>query len=163
MTSLPAKKDATDIDLGPVRLTATGVDFHTSLTLDEWRSVMQWTKRCEHAVAWWLGDLVVAGDNMFGEEASQEYERETIRKFAWVAEKVQPAIRRKALSFTHHEVVAKLEPREQKHWLAAAEAGGWSAKELRRQIREDERIPEDDDKEPCPTCGKAGWDGIYRT
>lgn len=156
---LPTKRDSHDLDLGPVRLTATGVEFTAAPTFDEWAAAMEWVKRCEGAVAWWAGDMVVHGDNQFGQEASQHYERETIRKFAWVAEKVIPSVRRKALSFTHHEVVAKLPTREQDKWLKIAEAEGLSVKELKKRIKgEDEP---DDDKEPCPTCGRP-WDGEYK-
>lgn len=158
---VPVKRDSRDIDLGPMRLTATGVEFLAAPTLEQWRAAMQWTKRCEGAVAWWLGDLVVNGENMFGEDASCEYERETIRKFTWVAEKVQPSVRRKALSFTHHEKVAKLPHREQQKWLLAAEQHGWSAKELAKQIKGEEP-EEDEDAELCPVCGKK-WNGIHAT
>lgn len=159
MSTEIAKRDPRDLDLGPIRLTAISVEFTAAPTLDQWRQAFQWVKRCETGVAWWLGDMVVHGDNMFGEEASQEYERETIRKFAWVAEKVPASVRRRTLSYSHHEVVARLPVREQERWLIAAEQNGWSVKELRRQLKDDPAVA--DDKEPCPTCGRP-WDGIYK-
>lgn len=158
---VPAKTDAHDLDLGPVRLTAVGVEFLRAPTYEEWANAFSLVKRCEGAVAWWTGDMINAGDNMFGEQASQEFEKETLRKFAWVSEKVTPAVRRRTLSFTHHEKVARLEPREQKHWLQRAETEGWSAKELAKKIKGADVEQEDDGKEPCPICGRM-WDGVYK-
>lgn len=157
---LPVKADPRDLDLGQIRLTATGIEFLACPTFDEWRHAMQWVNRCSGAAQWWAGDMVNHGENMFGEAAAQEFEKETVRRWAWVCQKVAPNVRRKTLSFTHHEKVAKLPARDQARWLMLAEQEGWSASELAKQIK-GEAAP-DDDKELCPTCGKPGWDGIYK-
>lgn len=158
---VPAKKSTTDVDLGKIRLTATGIEFLAVPSLDEWRAAFQWVKRCEGAVQFWLGDLVLAGESMFGEEASQEFDRETIRRWVWVCDKVNPDVRRQTLTFSHHEAVAHLEPREQRRWLELAESMAWSSKELRRQLKDTKNDAES--KQTCPTCGKSGWDGVYLT
>lgn len=147
----PAKRDPRELDLGPVRLSATSVNFLSRPTLEEWGNVMEFVERADNAVQWWVGDLINAGENMFGEEASQWFSDATWRRWAWVCEKVQPALRRADLSFTHHEVIARLEPREQKHWLAQAAQHGWSVSELRKQLKGEEPP---DDSETCPACGR---------
>lgn len=149
---LPAKRDSHDIDLGPIRLVATGLEFTAAPSLDEWLAVVEWLKRCNSGVQWWCGDAVNHGLNMFGESASQGFDRETWRRWSWICEKVIPSVRRKALSFTHHEVVAKLPTREQDKWLKIAEAEGLSVKELKKRIKGDDE-PEDD-AELCSECGR---------
>lgn len=161
MSTELAKRDPRDLDLGPIRLTAIGIEFTAAPSLDEWLHVMEWVKRCESGVAFWLGDMVVHGENMFGESASQGFERETIRKFAWVASKVHYADRRKELNFSHHENVAALPAREQKRWLDLAVAQEWTAAELRRQIKAEKGVQPEGDESRCPTCNKPGWSGVY--
>ena len=160
--NIPAKKSPTDIDLGPLRLHATGIDFLAEPTLEQWAAAFEWVARCDSAVQWWAGSMVHTGEYLFGEKAAQWFNKDTHRRWAWVCEKVTPAIRRAALTFSHHENVARLEPREQKRWLDLAEHNQWSANELKRQIKADEALPEDDDKIPCPTCGKP-WNQVYAT
>lgn len=159
--NVPAKHDPRDLQLGPITLTATAMEFTAAPTREQYLAAMDWLERCNSGVQWWCGDGVNHGLNMFGEEASQGFSRETWRKWAWVAEQVIPKVRRAALSFTHHEVVASLPTREQDKWLQAAEANGWSARELKKQIKGDPDT-DADDKIPCPTCGKP-WNQIYAT
>jgi hypothetical protein len=154
--TLPAfpKKDPRDLDIGPIRLTATGLEFLAVPSFEDWLGVVEWVKRCDMAVQFWAGDLVNHGENLFNESASQGFDRETWRRWGWVCSKVSPDIRRKALSFTHHEAVARLEPREQRHWLDRAEREGWSANELKRQLKAEVPKEDEPERETCPVCGK---------
>lgn len=156
------KRDPADLVLGSIVLTETAMEFAAAPTLSEWLGVVEWLQRCNSGMQWWCGDAVNHGLNMFGEEASQGLSAETWRRWAWVCEKVPQPVRRRTLTFSHHEAVARLEPREQKYWLDLAEQNGWSANELKRRIKADEKVAEDDDN-LCPTCGKKGWSGIYAT
>lgn len=83
-------------------------------------ATMQFVKRANSGVQFWIGDLIRYGDGAFGEKASQEYDDNSIRNFAWVAEKI-PSVRRLTnLSFSHHQAVASLDPIEQTRWLKKA-------------------------------------------
>ena len=46
---------------------------------------------------------------------------ESIRNYAWVSSKVAHVTRVTDLSWKHHQAVARLMPKEQKHWLRKAQ------------------------------------------
>jgi hypothetical protein len=91
------------------------------------------------ASAWALGDWLLFGRRTFGrryrvalQETNLDYQ--TLRNYAWVAGRIEPARRRHALSFQHHAEVASMTEPEQELWLRRAETKHWSRNELRRQL-----------------------------
>jgi hypothetical protein len=93
------------------------------------------------AVYWWLGDLLNAGEAIFGEEYAQveavlQRHPSTLNRWRWVCKKIPPSNRRPPpLSFRHHQLVAALPPAEQARWLDRAEAERLSAHELEALLR----------------------------
>lgn len=92
----------------------------------------------EEAVGFWIGDLIIRGEQEFGERCYQPwtakgYKAERLRQYAWVAQQV-PAVTRLTLSWTHHRAVAALPAGEQVEWLAKAEAEGMSSRQLRECV-----------------------------
>jgi hypothetical protein len=67
------------------------------------------------------------------ENTSLDYQ--TLRNYAWIANKVAISRRRNSLSFGHHAEVAALTETEQDEWLTRAERFSWSRNQLRRRIR----------------------------
>jgi hypothetical protein len=65
----------------------------------------------------------------------------TLLDYARVARRVPRSRRRTALSFTHHQLVAAMEPDEQEEWLDRAEANRWSVEEFRGALREPDALP----------------------
>ena len=59
---------------------------------------------------------------------------QTLRDFAYTARRVELSLRNDKLDFSHHRVVAKLEPEDQKHWLAAAQKHDLSVRRLRMSL-----------------------------
>ena len=59
----------------------------------------------------------------------------------WVCSRVPPARRRPELSFSHHDAVASLGPREQRRWLSEALEQGWSRERLRAALRDSGALP----------------------
>ena len=93
-----------------------------------------------------MGDAAKFFTDRFGERASQilsarsGWSLETQRNYLWVAESVPAEVRRlDVLSFSHHQAVARLTPKEQKKWLTeAANEGGekpWPVQRLKAAIK----------------------------
>jgi hypothetical protein len=108
------------------------------LSFEEWGQDVATAIAMEKALPWWLGDLLNLGENRWGEKYTQAVSitgiaPERLANYAYVA--AQISFRNEKLSWTHHLVVAKLEPGEQKMWLDTAEANEWSSKELREAVK----------------------------
>jgi hypothetical protein len=109
------------------------------MSFTEWRAVGCRLARVSSASAWALGDWLLFGQRAFGrryrvalQETDLDYQ--TLRNYAWVAGRFEPARRRHALSFQHHAEVAALSEAEQELWLRRAEGDHWSRNELRRRL-----------------------------
>ncbi|MGH6693145.1 MAG: hypothetical protein ACREF4_20960 [Gammaproteobacteria bacterium] len=137
--------------------------------------------RIEKGIQWWLGDWWNFGENKFGEEAYQAiretgYESETIRKFAYVADRVPEVRRRLGVPWSYHDAVASLDADDQDEILdqvqAAAERGEpmnvhhvrSKAKNRRAQNGEpDPPQPQWSHPFKCPECGHTGDEDEFRT
>lgn len=104
-----------------------------------------------------IGDAILAGEMLFGEQAYQAFERfdvseEVRRECVRISRKVPRSTRKlKRLSWSHHRAVAALPPVEQKLWLKRAVDEGMSHHQLR------EEMSSRNGSEPveyCGTCGK---------
>jgi len=111
-------------------------------------------RRVGAAVRWLHGDLVLAlidGDLGRLWEAFQEIgdldldDRPSLMRSIYVAHAVPRHRRRPALSWSHHQAVAGLEPDEQERWLLQAEASGFTVNALEKAIAADLA---DDEGEP---------------
>jgi hypothetical protein len=103
---------------------------------------------------WILGDGFVYGEGRFGEmfsQAIEDYSQESARNAMWVASRIEPVRRLTALSWSHHQQVASLEPREQDRLLALAAERKLSVTELRAAVRlfREPEPPKPDWQEPA--------------
>lgn len=64
---------------------------------------------------------------------------DTLRYYQHVSEKVAVVRRLTTLSWSHHQAVSGLKPKQQESWLAKAEAEGLSYREMRREIEKSDR------------------------
>jgi len=140
MANSITKKDPRDIALPGFTLTSVGAVVVGKPSFEEWQAAMQFAKRVESGVMFWIGDLLVHGYANYGEIASQEdgdgkYSKQTLYKAKSVAERVDICIRMQNLAWEHHQIVAPLPPRQQTRWLQKADKDGWSVAELRKQMR----------------------------
>lgn len=128
------------LSVGPFHFRSTGVQIKGKPALDAWQGPLQFAVWCQRAGPWWIGDLINAGEDDFGETFSQLCEgivsTEMLSRYASVARRVPIENRKATLSWSAHAVVARLAPRDQRRLLAAAEAKGWSSDELRVKVRE---------------------------
>jgi hypothetical protein len=135
MPELPPK-----ISVGPFHFTSVGVRITGQPQLDAWRGPLQFALWCQRAGPWWIGDLLNAGDDRFGESFSQMCEgtlsTEMLNRYASVARRVPIENRRASLSWSAHAAVARLPADRQKRLLLEAERHGWTSEELRMKARQ---------------------------
>lgn len=149
-----------------VHASATGLAIDAGLALEDWKALVSRLVPLESEVPWWVGDAIIYAEKEYGRAVAYTALREatgradhTLENRASVARAVPADVRRGDLSWTHHREVARLEPEEQREWLARARAEGWTSKKLGRMVRgedDDDEDVDDDDLWPddglCPTC-----------
>jgi hypothetical protein len=127
------------ISIGPFHFTSVGVRFSGKPELPEWKGPLQFALWCQRAGPWWIGDLLNAGEDRFGESFSQMCEgavsAEMLNRYASVARRVPIENRVPSLSWTAHSMVARLPLDVQKQLLQEAVRQGWTSHELRAKAR----------------------------
>jgi DNA modification methylase len=131
----------------PGRVSRTGLELEEGLAFEAWEAIGATLQKCEESIQWWRGDWLRYGERSYGETYAQAIDAanasyQTLANEKYVAEHVELSRRRENLSWSHHSEVAALDPREQDAWLDAAQAQGWSQKELRQQIKATRREAE---------------------
>lgn len=106
-----------------------------------------------------IGDAILAGERLYGEDAYQAFERfeiseESRRECVRIARQVPKHVRKigQGLSWSHLRAVARLEPAEQRAWLKRASDEGLSHHALRDALRNGHEPPTE--VERCPTCNR---------
>ena len=127
------------ISLGPFRFTSVGVRITGRPDMKQWQGPLQFALWCQRAGPWWIGDLLNAGDDQFGEAFSQVCDgaisTDQLNRYASVARRVPIRNRRPGLSWSAHAVAARLPHDEQKAILLKAERLNWSSDELRKAVK----------------------------
>lgn len=138
MPPLPPK-----ISVGPFHFTSVGVRISGKPAVADWKGPLQFALWCQRAGPWWIGDLLNAGEDTFGESFSQSCEgavsAEMLNRYASVARRVPIDNRVASLSWSAHAAVARLPHDQQKRLLLEAERQGWTSEELRQKARESTR------------------------
>lgn len=121
---------------------------------------------------WWIGDWVRYGASRWGEKYAEAarvtgYDVASLRNMAWVASRFDLSLRNDKLTWSHHVLLAPLEPDAQREWLLRASEERLSVADLRielRALREGGRKSSAavttaagtrDDAAVCPHCGHA--------
>jgi hypothetical protein len=89
---------------------------------------------------WWIGDWVRYGTSRWGERYAEAarvtgYDVASLRNMAWVASQFDLSLRSDKLTWSHHVLLAPLEPEQQKHWLDRALEQRLSVADLRVELR----------------------------
>lgn len=130
------------------------------LTWNQYERLGSFLGQLGQAYCWWVGDFLLYGEDIFGEEfaqieASLPHSHHTMENYRSVAKHIPPERRRPGLSFGVHETVAYLEPAEREAWLNRAEVEGWKRDSLREAIRESKALPSGEDRpKRCSCCGQ---------
>lgn len=89
---------------------------------------------------WWIGDWVRYGTSRWGEKYAEAarvtgYDVASLRNMAWVASRFDLSLRNDKLTWSHHVLLAPLEPDEQERWLRRASEERLSVADLRLELR----------------------------
>jgi hypothetical protein len=125
----------------PFDLTAIGLRLRDpDLPLEQFSELCWLLGRMHEAVRFAIGDAIIQGEALYGEQAYQAFEHlnlseEGRREYSRVSGRVPRSRRRKDLSWSHHRAVAALEPAGQREWLKRAAEEGMSHHEMRDALR----------------------------
>lgn len=131
------------LTVGPFVASPTGLTIKGRVSLREWASYVQGVSGIHTRVQWVLADLLLYGEENFGDSAYEvlsectRFSIGTLRNFRWVGSRFPPEDRDSELSFYEHQEVARLETREQRQdmlWRIHDE--GLSQHEIREQVGE---------------------------
>jgi len=106
----------------------------------------------ERGIQFAIGDTARYLRERFGDKADQiisaatGWSNETVRAYEWTAEKVPMETRHmEELTYSHHQAVGKLAPKEQNKWLDKAVAGDgekpWSVSKLKAAMKDEGAEP----------------------
>lgn len=89
---------------------------------------------------WWIGDWVRYGTSRWGEKYAEAarvtgYDVASLRNMAWVASRFDSSLRNDKLTWSHHVLLAPLEPKAQSAWLQRACEERLSVADLRLELR----------------------------
>jgi hypothetical protein len=89
---------------------------------------------------WWIGDWVRYGNARWGEKYAEAarvtgYDVASLRNMAWVASQFDLSLRSDKLTWSHHVLLAPLEPEAQRRWLDRANDERLSVADLRLELR----------------------------
>ena len=117
-----------------------GLELPKDLPFEEWERIGSCLLAITGRVRWWLGDWLVFGERRYGDAYAQAIDMtglayQTLANVMSVSGRVESSRRKENLSWSHHEVVAKLSADEQSEWLEKVEVESWTVKELREAIR----------------------------
>jgi hypothetical protein len=117
---------------------------------------------------WWIGDWLVYGTGRWGEtyvEAAKitAYDPKSLRNMRYVASRFDLSLRRDNLTWSHHALLASLDPDTQAFWLDRASEDRLSVEDLRLELRATRRrgsanrkklsVPKEPTAVVCPNCG----------
>jgi hypothetical protein len=89
---------------------------------------------------WWVGDWLHYGTARWGERYLEAvkitgYDAKSLRNMRYVSSRFASSLRRDNLTWSHHALLAAMEPDEQRHWLDRAVANRFSVEDLRIELR----------------------------
>ena len=131
----------------PSVFTGTGLRLQANLTREQWLGVGETLSQMDKALAWWVGDWFIYGEQNYNEDYSQGFALFEHKDYAKVTNVIRVASafsfarRRANLSFSHHAELAAMPEVEQEQWLDRAAEEHMSHKRLRITIREALPIP----------------------
>lgn len=151
---MPAEEEFADIRLGDhFTLSPTGLIVKGKPSFNECHAMFLSLRTLERGLQIAIGDAIKYIRDRFGERADQiisaatGWTAETARNYEWVAERVTPDRRHPALTISHYQAVAALQPKEQKKWLEKAiapiEDGGevWKVSRLKAAVKHGDDLP----------------------
>lgn len=154
----------TDLELTPFvslehsgALSRVGLRLPIDITRDQYEALGYALGEAHRAVQFAVGDYILEGEKLFGQDAYQLQEslgisEEQRRQWVRVAERIPLERRRPELTWAHHREVAAQEPDDQDAWLEQAVANNWTKGEMVAHMKPNGSAPEPRGAN-CPNCG----------
>jgi hypothetical protein len=126
--------------LSPVGL---DLDALKGITYEEWEELGGILGGGSSQFRWAIGDWINFGEQSFSEQFEQAQHalglsHSTIRSYASVARLIAHVRRRTDVSWSKHEAIATLPPRQQRSWLDRIAKNGMTVEEVRAARREED-------------------------
>lgn len=129
-------------------ITPQGLQVRGEPSFTECELFWKQLRSMEKGIQFAIGDAAKYLRKRFGDKADQiitaatGWSHETVRAYEWTADNVPAPVRHmEELTYSHHQAVGKLTPREQVKWLDKAAAGdgdkAWSVNKLKAAIKEE--------------------------
>jgi len=136
-------------------LTRVGLLLPVNITDSEYEALGFALGEAQRSIQFAIGDYILAGEHLFGQEAYQLQESlgisvEQRRQYVRVSERIPIGRRRVELTWSHHREVAAMDPADQDAWLEDAVTNGWNKQELASHMKPDTPT----EREVCPQCGR---------
>ena len=128
-------------------------------SLDQWADDGRGYIRNYSDLPWKLGSWLSYGEEHWGQECygalpdAPVHALESLRNFIWVHDNVPVHVRRSELSWSHHQIIAKLDMAQQTMWLGRCVDEGWTVREFREQVSPKKEIaaaPKEEEAPPTP-------------
>lgn len=130
------------IKIGGFHLSAQGMTVVGKPPLGDYESALVFAQKAHDCAGFWLADLLTYADSrpdwagvVDSVIDSETLTEATVKQYRYVARNVKAEQRMEGLSFAHHAEVASLPVGEQTRYLTEARGEGWSAAQLRREIK----------------------------
>lgn len=130
-----------EIEYSGFKLLKNGIAPIGTPSFEEWQECWAFVGRADGAVRFWRGDLIRYAEHAYGEmytqfinDTGKDYQ--TLRNDKSVADNVDLSRRRDKLSFSHHEEVAWLDPKDQDELLTLADRDNMNRNDFRKIVRE---------------------------
>ena len=158
--------DLTALEAAGAVVSETSLRFENleGLTWEKYEELGRFLGSLGRGYPWWVGDLLNAGEDVFGEEFAQieallPHSPQTCANYKSVAKHVLSS-RRHGLHMTLVSEVAYLPPKQRDELLARAKREGWKReemKEARRAMLGEPigELPPAKETTTCPHCGKS--------
>lgn len=122
---------------GQIFITPTALYVEGKPEFETYQSAFDGILNTYNRAGFYLGDLLVAAEQQYGELYAQlgakfNYRRGTLYNFTYVSRAIPPE-RRRNLDFGHHQVVASLPALQADALLEQAEEHDWTVSELRAE------------------------------
>ena len=122
-------------------ISRTALVLPSDFSIEEWQALGTKLGVFENGIQWWLGGWWHYGAHAYGDRKAKVAKDvfpafATLMNWGWVAGNVATSLRREALSWSHHALIASYPPDEQRKWLDKAEKWEWSVKKLGQKIHE---------------------------
>jgi len=124
-------------------ITDTGLEVNGKPDFEEWMDYGATLKTLDGTSRQFaIGDWIVMGFDAYEHGKWDEIQKvwgdeyEVLRKYEYVSRSVKSGIRIPLLSWSHHRIIADVQPDKQRQWLEQAATNKWSVATLRQKLSE---------------------------